>query len=92
MFAWTLGFQNKFEEFPDKMKRDWIPTMVNGWKFWVPAAAVNFKFVPLRFQVLYMSSCGLLWTAYLSFSSNTQTLQMKPLEQPLESSKEKKTK
>lgn len=43
--------------------------MVNGWKFWVPAAAINFYAVPLPWQVLYMSTCGVLWTAYLSFAS-----------------------
>jgi hypothetical protein len=42
-----------------------------GWKFWVPAASVNFYFVPLQQQVLYMSCCGVLWTAYLSYASTT---------------------
>ena len=41
-----------------------------GWKFWVPASCVNFKLIPLHYQVLYMSACGLLWTAYLSYASN----------------------
>ena len=42
-----------------------------GWKFWVPAASINFYFVPLQHQVLYMSCCGVLWTAYLSYASTT---------------------
>ena len=42
---------------------------VAGWKFWVPAASVNFLVVPVQHQVLYMSACGVLWTAYLSHSS-----------------------
>eukprot|EP00873_Tetraselmis_striata_P015381 jgi/Tetstr1/435645/TSEL_024545.t1 len=72
VFTWTLATQGKFDEIPGKIQRDLVPTMVNGWKFWVPAACVNFKFVPLQYQVLYMSTCGLLWTGYLSFASNMQ--------------------
>lgn len=41
-----------------------------GWKFWIPAASINFYAVPLKYQVLYMSACGVLWTAYLSYASN----------------------
>lgn len=40
-----------------------------GWKFWVPAASLNFYVVPLQHQVLYMSTCSVLWTAYLSYMS-----------------------
>ena len=46
------------------------PPPCAGWKFWVPAASINFWLVPLAHQVLYMSCCGVLWTAYLSYSSN----------------------
>ena len=68
-FAWNLGLQQKLYEFKGKMQRDLVPTMINGWKFWVPAACVNFYAVPLQFQVLYMSVCGVLWTSYVSFAS-----------------------
>ena len=40
-----------------------------GWKFWVPASSINFYAVPVQHQVLYMSACGILWTAYLSYAS-----------------------
>lgn len=82
--------------------------MINGWRFWIPAATINFKLVPLQyqvrgrvpqsatnfvqaagftqpskpcvcaptlacpFQVLYMSTCGMLWTGYLSYQSAAQ--------------------
>ena len=49
---------------------DLATTAVNGWKFWVPASAVNFYAVPLQYQVLYMSCAGLVWSTYLSYSSN----------------------
>lgn len=70
VFAWTLGLQNKLDEFPAKCERDFWKTMTTGWKFWVPAASINFYAVPLSSQVLYMSCCGVIWTAYLSYSSS----------------------
>lgn len=39
----------------------------------MPAASVNFVFIPLPQQVLYMSCCGVLWTGYLSYSSSLAT-------------------
>jgi protein Mpv17 len=73
VFAWTLGLQNKLDEFPAKCQRDFWKTMTTGWKFWVPAASINFYAVPLGSQVLYMSCCGVIWTAYLSYSSSGST-------------------
>jgi protein Mpv17 len=70
VFAWSAAGTGKLNTLPDKIKADLVPTMVNGWKFWVPAASANFYLVPLRHQVLYMSLCGVAWTAYLSLASN----------------------
>jgi protein Mpv17 len=69
-FAWNLWLRGLGHELPDKLNKDLVPTMLNGWKFWVPAACVNFYIVPLQFQVLYMSVCGVIWTAYVSFASH----------------------
>lgn len=69
-FAWNLWLRGLSHELPDKLHKDLVPTMLNGWKFWVPAACVNFYFVPLQFQVLYMSVCGVIWTGYVSFASH----------------------
>lgn len=52
-FAWNLWLQGKAAELQPKLKKDLVPTMINGWKFWVPAACINFYAVPLRFQVLF---------------------------------------
>ena len=68
-FAWNLGLQQQADKIPGKISKDMFPTLVNGWKFWVPAASLNFFFVPLQHQVLWMSLCGVLWTGYISFAS-----------------------
>jgi protein Mpv17 len=68
-FAWNLWLQGRSGALPAKLQCDLLPTLINGWKFWVPAACINFFAIPLRFQVLYMSLCGVIWTAYVSFAS-----------------------
>mmetsp|Transcript_50987 Transcript_50987/g.95435 ORF Transcript_50987/g.95435 Transcript_50987/m.95435 type:complete len:182 (-) Transcript_50987:253-798(-) len=35
--------------------------------FWLPANAVNFMFMPQHFRVLFMSSCAVVWGAYVSY-------------------------
>ncbi|KAF5837020.1 hypothetical protein DUNSADRAFT_4945 [Dunaliella salina] len=71
VFSWNLALTGKASDIPSKIRDDLLPTMVNGWKFWVPAASINFYAIPVEKQVLYMSLCGVLWTAYLSYASCT---------------------
>ncbi|EFJ45923.1 hypothetical protein VOLCADRAFT_118277 [Volvox carteri f. nagariensis] len=73
VFSYNLALMGKAEAIPNKIRDDLWPTMQNGWKFWIPAASLNFYCVPLKYQVLYMSACGVLWTAYLSYTSNMPT-------------------
>jgi len=70
VFAWNLALTGKADEIAGKIKSDLWPTMVRGWAFWVPAASINFWVIPLQHQVVYMSSCGIVWTTYLSLTSN----------------------
>lgn len=68
-FAWNLCLIGRGSELPQKMRKDFIATLMNGWKFWVPAACANFWLVPVPMQVFFMSACGFVWTAYISFAS-----------------------
>lgn len=70
-FAWNMVLTKQADKYFSKLRNDGPPSMVNGWKFWVPASGINFWLVPLRYQVLYMSTCGMLWTSYLSYASNS---------------------
>lgn len=56
-----------FESMPSVM-------MVN-WGLWIPAQVINFRFVPVKFQVLYSNVIALLFNAYLSYSQTTRDLQ-----------------
>ena len=70
-FAWTFALQGKMGEYPEKIRRDMLPTLKRGWAFWVPAASVNFAVVPLKFQVLYMSCCSIVWNYILSTAAGS---------------------
>lgn len=69
LFAWNLWCQGRSEEIAGKLKADFVKTLLGGWIFWVPAAAVNFYLVPVHLRVLYMSACGMLWAGFLSYVS-----------------------
>lgn len=69
VFAWNLGLTGQSEQIVNKIKNDLLPSMAKGWLFWIPAASINFFYVPVERQVLWMSACGVLWTAYLSYIS-----------------------
>lgn len=42
-------------------------TLVNSWKLWPVASLINFWYVPVKFQVLFVNVIGLLWSAIMSF-------------------------
>jgi hypothetical protein len=39
------------DKIQDKLRTDLLPTMITGWKFWIPAASLNFYAIPLAHQV-----------------------------------------
>lgn len=66
VFAWNSLWQGKLKELPKKYQRDAIPTLIYGWKFWIPASMLNFGAVPLQARVAFMSCCSIFWNFYLS--------------------------
>lgn len=66
VFAWNSLWQGKLKEVPNKYRKDAIPTLVYGWKFWTPASLLNFWAVPLQARVAFMSCCSIFWNFYLS--------------------------
>ena len=56
-----------FDEAMNAVRKNIFSTMVAQWIFWIPAQVINFKFVPLRYQLMYVLSLSLIWTTFLSF-------------------------
>ena len=58
------------------------PTMLVNWAVWIPACAINFSIVPLRYRVLVGNIVGSCYGIYLSFMANDSALSLdKPQKQ-----------
>ena len=66
VFAWNLAMQGQLVEWPRKAQADFMPTLLNGWKFWVPAASINFTLVPLQQQVCARGGGAGRWCAVVA--------------------------
>lgn len=66
VFAYNYAWMRRLPELPEKCRRDLLPTICNGWRFWVPVSVTSFAAVPARHRVLFTSSCSLAWNCYLS--------------------------
>mmetsp|Transcript_2799 Transcript_2799/g.5407 ORF Transcript_2799/g.5407 Transcript_2799/m.5407 type:complete len:194 (+) Transcript_2799:249-830(+) len=49
-----------------ELQQIWAPTLVRNWGFWTPVQAINFRFIPGRYQVLWSNSASVFWNCYLS--------------------------
>ncbi|KAK8805141.1 hypothetical protein WA588_000085 [Blastocystis sp. NMH] len=53
-----------------KLKQVLLPSLLTNYSVWPLLQVINFKFVPLQYQVLYLS-CGLFfWNIFLSHMAN----------------------
>jgi len=66
---WSLeGFS--MEKIPGRLMDHLPGVLVANWVVWIPAQGINFRFVPFKYQVLFSNALGLLWNAYLSYSTS----------------------
>jgi hypothetical protein len=54
----------------EKIKYNTKPALFNSWKLWPAANVINFTYVPIQFQVLFINFIGLFWTGYLSYAQS----------------------
>eukprot|EP00741_Cyanophora_paradoxa_P002694 tig00000615_g2614.t1 len=48
-----------------RLKRDVFSTVRAGWCYWIPAQAINLKFVPPELMLLFQNAASYLWNIYL---------------------------
>ncbi|XP_020675994.1 protein Mpv17 isoform X2 [Dendrobium catenatum] len=66
IFAWNNLWLGKLSELPAKYQNDALPTLLYGFRFWIPVTILNFGIVPLPARVAFMSTCSIFWNFYLS--------------------------
>ncbi|GMG98515.1 hypothetical protein Nepgr_000355 [Nepenthes gracilis] len=65
-FAWNSLWQRRLSELPRKYQKDFLSTLIYGFRFWIPVSAVNFWVVPLQARVAFMSLGSIFWNFVLS--------------------------
>ncbi|CAH9079779.1 unnamed protein product [Cuscuta europaea] len=66
VFAWNNLWLGKLSELPNKYRRDALPTLFFGFRFWIPVSVLNFWVVPLEARVAFMSMASIFWNFWLS--------------------------
>ncbi|KAK7263687.1 hypothetical protein RJT34_31281 [Clitoria ternatea] len=66
VFAWNNLWQQKLSELPEKYRSDALPTLLYGFRFWIPVSVLNFWVVPLQARVAFMSMGSIFWNFFLS--------------------------
>lgn len=66
VFAWNNLWQGRISELPKKYQRDALPTLLYGFRFWIPVSILNFWVVPLQARVAFMCLGSIFWNFYLS--------------------------
>ncbi|KAJ7973974.1 PXMP2/4 family protein 4 [Quillaja saponaria] len=70
-FSYNAGLQGESgHEIVARLKRDLLPTLINGVLYWPICDFVTFKFIPVHLQPLVNSSCAYIWTIYLTYMAN----------------------
>ncbi|XVE95011.1 hypothetical protein REPUB_Repub02eG0059500 [Reevesia pubescens] len=70
-FSYNAALQGESdEEILARLKRDLLPTLINGAMFWPICDFVTYKFVPVHLQPLMNSSCAYIWTIYLTYMAS----------------------
>lgn len=70
VFAWNNLWQGKLSQLPEKYQRDALPTLLYGFRFWIPVSILNFWAVPIQARVAFMSTGSIFWNFCLSSTMN----------------------
>ncbi|XWS16851.1 hypothetical protein CRYUN_Cryun33cG0016100 [Craigia yunnanensis] len=54
--AWNNLWLGKLSELPNKYQKDAFPTLIYGFRFWIPVCMLNFWVVLLQARVAFMST------------------------------------
>ncbi|KAK6815915.1 hypothetical protein RU639_009260 [Aspergillus parasiticus] len=55
-----------------KFQDVYLPTLKANFVLWPAVQVLNFRVVPIQFQIPFVSSVGIAWTAYLSLTNSSE--------------------
>ncbi|XP_073158789.1 uncharacterized protein [Henckelia pumila] len=72
-FSYNAALQGENgNEIVARLKRDLIPTLLNGLLYWPICDFFTYKIIPVHLQPLMNSSFAFLWTIYLTYMASLQ--------------------
>lgn len=80
----TVMNHSPFSDFPhycDTFAKTYPHLLWTSWTWWTPLMVLNFRYVPVQYQVLYVNAFNLVWNAYLSYMTTTTSASHKSWEQ-----------
>ncbi|WCJ17927.1 Peroxisomal membrane 22 kDa (Mpv17/PMP22) family protein [Euphorbia peplus] len=60
------------DEIVARLKRDLLPTMLNGVMYWPLCDFITFRFTPVQLQPLVSNSFSYLWTVYMTYMASKE--------------------
>ncbi|KAH7367640.1 vacuolar membrane protein [Plectosphaerella cucumerina] len=61
-----------------KLRDMYVPTLKANYLVWPAVQIINFRLMPVQFQLPFVSTVGIAWTAYLSLSNSAEDVDMRP--------------
>ncbi|XP_047338005.1 PXMP2/4 family protein 4-like [Impatiens glandulifera] len=72
-FSTNAALQGEsYGEIVARLKRDMIPTLLNGVMYWPLCDFLTFKFIPVHLQPLVSNSFSYLWSIYLTYMASLE--------------------
>ncbi|TLD30785.1 hypothetical protein PspLS_02276 [Pyricularia sp. CBS 133598] len=62
----------------NKLRDMYVPTLKANFAIWPAVQVINFRLMPVQFQLPFVSTIGIAWTAYLSLSNASEEAQPTP--------------
>ncbi|XP_022149332.1 PXMP2/4 family protein 4-like [Momordica charantia] len=59
-------------EITARLKRDLLPTLLNGVMYWPVCDFITFRFVPVHLQALVSNSFSYVWTVYMTYMASLE--------------------
>lgn len=66
----------------NKLRDMYIPTLKANYVVWPLVQMINFRLMPIQFQLPFVSTIGIAWTAYLSLSNASEEPENRSSPQP----------
>ncbi|EWC48376.1 hypothetical protein DRE_02145 [Drechslerella stenobrocha 248] len=71
----TIAEGGKREQIQNKFANVYMPALRSNYMLWPAVQIINFRLMPLQFQLPFASSVGILWTTYLSLTNSASEAQ-----------------